>query len=61
MVLYHLNSPYYRQFLTTKGKDAKKNDGKNQGGPAFKSTEKRSMVRDDWDSEGNSKDSHLWR
>jgi len=27
MVLYHINSPYYRQFLTTKVKDEKK--GKN--------------------------------
>ena len=47
MVLYHINNTYYRQFLTTKVKDDKKNA--NKGGAPQKVTEKRGMVRDDWE------------
>ena len=48
MALYFINDGYYRQFLTTKVKDDS-NKGKNVGGAQQKATEKRNMVRDDWD------------
>ncbi len=48
MALYHINSQYYRQFLTTTVKADKGVKGKGNQGSTQKTTEKRSMQRDDW-------------